>query len=164
MREEKLKYRIISVGKLREPFYNDGIKEYLKRLKPYASIELIEGLEEKISPRAGAGDIEKCRQKEGNKLLSLIGEDEIIIVFDIEGEVVSSEEWAEYILRLNISKYKRVNLIIGASFGVDEKVKQRAERIISFSRMTFPHQMAVLILTEQIYRGFKIIKGEPYHK
>ena len=159
-----MKYRIISVGKIREPFYINGIKEYLKRLKPYTNIELVEGLEEKISPRAGNKDIEICLQKEGAKLLNLIGKDEIVIVLDIKGDALTSEEWAQYIQRLNVSPVSRVNLVIGGSFGVDEKVKQRADRAVSFSNMTFPHQMAVLILTEQIYRGFKIIKGEPYHK
>lgn len=159
-----MKYRIISVGKIREPFCVNGIKEYLKRLTPYTNIELVEGLEEKISPRAGVKDIEKGLQKEGAKLLNLIGDDEIVVVLDIKGEVVTSEEWAKYIEQLNVSSTSRVNLIIGGSFGVDEKVKQRAQRLVSFSKMTFPHQMAVLMLTEQIYRGFKIIKGEPYHK
>ena len=158
-----MKFRIISTGKIREPFFNDGIQEYLKRLRPYGSFELIDGLEEKINPRAGAPEIEKCLQKEGAKILNLVGE-EPIIVLDINGEALTSEEWAQYIEQLNTSSSKRANLIVGGSFGIDEKVKQRAQRSISFSKMTFPHQMAVFILIEQIYRAFKIIKGEPYHK
>ena len=161
---KQVKYRIISVGKIREPFYNNGIQEYLKRLKSYTSIELIDGLEEKISPKAGAGEIDKCIQKEGAKIIDLVSNDEIVIAFDIKGELLSSEEWAQYIEGLNVRSSGRVNMIVGGSFGLDEKVKQRAERLISFSRMTFPHQMAVLMLTEQIYRGFKINKREPYHK
>ncbi len=159
-----MKYRIISVGKIREPFYDKGIQEYLKRLKPYTSIELIDGLEEKINPKAGAGEIDKCLQKEGAKVIDLVSGDEIVIAFDIKGELLSSEEWAQYIEQLNVRSSSRVNMVIGGSFGLDDKVKRRAERLISFSRMTFPHQMAVLMLTEQIYRGFKINKREPYHK
>lgn len=159
-----MKYRIISVGKIREPFYDNGIQEYLKRLKSYTSIELIDGLEEKISPKAGAGEIDKCLQKEGAKIINLVSDDEIVIAFDIKGELLSSEEWAQYIEQLNVRSSSRVNMVIGGSFGLDDKVKRRAERLISFSRMTFPHQMAVLMLTEQIYRGFKINKREPYHK
>lgn len=159
-----MKYRIISVGKIREPFYDQGVKEYLKRLKPHTSIELIEGLEEKISPKAGGGEIEKCLQKEGARIIDLIGDDDIVVAFDIKGEILSSEAWAQYIEQLNSRPSNRVNMIIGGSFGIDKKVKARAERLIAFSRMTFPHQMAVLMLAEQLYRGFKIIKREPYHK
>ncbi len=159
-----MRLRIISVGKIRETFYDQGIKEYLKRLKSYTNIELVDGLEEKTSPKAGAAEIVKCRQKEGRKIIDLIAKEESIVVFDIQGEMLSSKEWAQYIEQLNGSSSPRINMIIGGAFGIDEKVKLRAERSISFSPMTFPHQMAVLILTEQIYRSFKIIRREPYHK
>jgi 23S rRNA (pseudouridine1915-N3)-methyltransferase len=159
-----MKYRIISVGKIKEPFYLNGIKEYLKRLKPYTNMELVDGLEEKIAPRAGIKEIEKCLYKEGTKLFNLIGDNEIVVLMDIQGEPISSTEWAGYIEELNMSSSSAVNLIIGGSFGVDERIKRRADRVLSFSQMTFPHQMAVLILTEQIYRAFKIIRNEPYHK
>lgn len=159
-----MRFRIISVGKIREPFYDQGIKEYLKRLKPYTNIELLDGLEEKNNPQAGLADIARYRQKEGRKIMDLMGRDEIAVVFDIQGEMLSSPEWANYIEQLNGRSSSRINMIIGGAFGLDEKVKQRAERKISFSPMTFPHQMAVLMLTEQIYRSFKIIRREPYHK
>ncbi len=159
-----MKYRIISVGKIREPFYLQGINEYLKRLGPYVSINLHDGLEEKISPRAGSKEIEKCLRKEGERILSLVGNNESIIILDIQGKMFSSEDFAGQIQTWNQLGINRVNLIIGGSYGLDNEVKLRADQIISFSKMTFPHQMAVLILTEQIYRGFRIIKGEPYHK
>lgn len=161
---KKLKYRILSVGKIRESFYNSGVEEYIKRMRPYAGIEVVDGLEEKISPHASAREIEKLLEKEGQRILNLIGENEITIVLDIKGRSLSSEELAGQMQKWNESGKGRVNLIIGGANGLPERVKQCADEKISFSRLTFPHQMAVLILTEQLYRGFKIIKGEPYHK
>jgi 23S rRNA (pseudouridine1915-N3)-methyltransferase len=159
-----LKYRIISVGKVREKFYAQGVNEYLKRLGPYTGIELLDGLEEKVSPRAGEKDIQKVLQKEGERILGLVGENDILAVLDAKGELLSSEDFAQCINKWNISNAGKVNLVIGGSHGLADSVKKRADHIISFSKMTFPHQMAVLILSEQIYRGFKILKGEPYHK
>lgn len=159
-----MKYRIISVGKIREPFYHDGIKEYIKRLNSYTSIELVDGLEEKTNPRAGEKEIEKILQKEGEKILALLGKDELLVIFDIAGKRVDSEQLAEHINHWNSSGKNRVTLVIGGSHGLSDQVKKLADLSISFSPMTFPHQMAVLMLSEQIYRGFKIIKGEKYHK
>lgn len=159
-----MKYRIISVGKIRESFYIQGINEYLKRLGPYTGIELLDGLEAKVSPRAGNKDIEKVLHKEGERILSLVGDNELLIVMDGQGRLLSSEDLANCIENWNMSGVSRINMIIGGSHGVADTVKKRADHIISFSKMTFPHQMAVLILSEQIYRGFKILKGEPYHK
>jgi 23S rRNA (pseudouridine1915-N3)-methyltransferase len=159
-----VKYRIISVGKIREKFYAQGVNEYLKRLIPYATIELVEGLEEKVAPRAGVKEIEKVLRKEGERILGLVGEDELLVVLDGHGALLSSEQLAGCLEEWNRSGLNRVNLVIGGSHGLAESVKKRADRSIAFSKMTFPHQMAVLILGEQIYRGFKILKGEPYHK
>jgi 23S rRNA (pseudouridine1915-N3)-methyltransferase len=159
-----LKYRIISVGKISESFYRDGIAEYLKRLKPYTSIEMVEGLEEKTSPRAGDKEIQEILKKEGEKVLKLLGQDETTVALDIAARQFSSEEWAAQIDAWNASGKKRVNFIVGGSHGLADEIKKRADVKLSFSPMTFPHQMTVLILAEQLYRGFKIIKGEPYHK
>lgn len=159
-----MKYRIISVGKIREKFYAEGIKEYMKRLGPYASMELLDGLEEKVSPNPSAKEIEKVLQKEGDRILNLLGDNELLIVLDPHGKMPSSEQLANQLQEWNQSGKYRINLIIGGSHGLSPAVKQRADQTISFSKMTFPHQMAVLILSEQIYRGFKILKGEPYHK
>lgn len=159
-----MKYRVISIGKIREPFYLEGINEYLKRLGAYTSIELVDGLEEKVSPRAGDKEIQKVLQKEGEKVLNLLGKDELLAVLDIGGRPLSSENFARQLEDWNISGKNRINLLVGGSHGIAEQVKKLADSRISFSPMTFPHQMAVLILVEQIYRGFKILKGEPYHK
>lgn len=159
-----MKYRIISVGKIREDFYLQGINEYIKRLRPYTGIELVDGLEEKISPRAGQKDIAKVLEKEGAKILSLINDNDISIALDIYGKQLSSVDLARCMEQWNMSGKPRVNFIIGGSYGLSPEIKQKADRAISFSPMTFPHHMAVLILSEQLYRGFKILKGEPYHK
>ncbi|MGI5911308.1 MAG: 23S rRNA (pseudouridine(1915)-N(3))-methyltransferase RlmH [Syntrophomonadaceae bacterium] len=159
-----IRYRIISVGKIREAFYLSGVKEYLKRLEPYANFELIDGLEEKTNPRAAEKEIEKVLNKEGEKVLKLVDNDDILVALDIKGTGISSEALALLIQQWNLSGKSRTNLVIGSSYGLSDKVKQRANQLISFSSMTFPHQMAVLILSEQLYRGFKILKGEPYHK
>jgi 23S rRNA (pseudouridine1915-N3)-methyltransferase len=161
---ERLKYRIISVGKVREKFYVQGVNEYIKRLGPYTNIELLEGLEEKISPHAGEKDIEKVLRKEGDRIMALVGDNELLVVLDGHGTLLSSEDLSRDLVEWNMSGLSRVNLVIGGSYGLADNVKKRADRSISFSKMTFPHQMAVLILSEQIYRGFKILKGEPYHK
>lgn len=161
---EILKFRIISVGKIRETFYQAGVQEYLKRLGPYIPIELVDGLEEKINARAGEQDIKKILQKEGLKILQLIDDQDRVVVCDLGGAMFTSEKLAEYMYESTLSGKNRLDFIIGSSFGLSEAVKERADQVISFSKMTFPHQMAVLILTEQIYRGFKILKREPYHK
>jgi 23S rRNA (pseudouridine1915-N3)-methyltransferase len=160
---ERLKYRIISVGKIREKFYVQGVQEYLKRLAPYIGIELVQGLEEKVAPRAGEKDIEKILHKEGERILGLVGENELLVVLDGQGTRLSSQELAGCLEEWNRSGLSRVNLVIGGAHGLADTVKKRADRAISFSNLTFPHQLAVLILSEQIYRGFKILKGEPYH-
>ena len=159
-----MKYRIISVGRIREKFYDQGVQEYLKRLGPYTNIELIDGLEAKVPSRAGEKDIEKILQREGERILALLNDNELLVVWDVRGKPVSSGDLAKYLNTWNQSGLSRVNMVIGSSHGLSSSVRQRADYIMSFSNMTFPHQMAVLILAEQIYRGFKILKGEPYHK
>lgn len=159
-----MKYRIISVGKIRESFYMEGVREYMKRLGPYTSMEFIDGLEEKISPRAGEKEIQAILQKEAEKIKRWLDKDEILVVLDLEGQVRSSEEIARQLEKWNASGKSRVTFLLGAAHGLAAEIKQQAQESVSLSRLTFPHQMAVLILTEQIYRGFKILKGEPYHR
>lgn len=159
-----MKYRIISVGKIKESYYLEGVKEYLKRLGPYISIELADGLEEKVSPKLSEKEIEVILKKEAEKIKKLISADEIIILLDVQGKQIASEELAQNIETWNASGKKRVNFIVGGANGLAKELKKEADGKISISKMTFPHQMAVLILVEQIYRGFRIIKGEPYHK
>lgn len=159
-----MKYRIISVGKIREKFYHEGIQEYLKRLGPYASFELVDGLEEKVPANPSPKEIAKILGKEGERILALLKDNELLIALDLQGEMLSSQQLAERLQDWQQSGRPRINFVIGASHGLSPAVKGRADQSLAFSPMTFPHQMAVLILTEQIYRGFKILKGEPYHK
>jgi 23S rRNA (pseudouridine1915-N3)-methyltransferase len=152
------------VGKIREPFFQQGIQEYLKRLQPYASTELVDGLEEKLSPRAGAKEIGKALEREGERILALINENELLIALDIKGKTFSSEALAQTMEAWNQSGKSRTNFVVGSSYGLSPAVRNRADLLLSLSSLTFLHQMSVLILTEQLYRGFKILKGEPYHK
>ncbi len=159
-----MKYYLYSVGKIREPFYLTGINEYLKRLNPYMAVELVDGFEEKLSPNANKKEITNALAKEGQKLLKNITADDIIILLDIGGTSLSSIKFARELEKYNLSGKKRLIFIIGSSYGVANEVKLRANATYSFSAMTFPHQMAVMILVEQIYRSFKILRNEPYHK
>jgi 23S rRNA (pseudouridine1915-N3)-methyltransferase len=158
-----MQYRIISVGKLSEPFYRSGVEEYLKRLIPYGKFELVSGFE-KGKYADSEPDIRKALEKEGEKIHSLLPEDELAIGLDSRGRQYDSLRFAEFIRGLNESSRRRVSFVIGSSEGLADSVKQRLDDSISFSRLTFPHQMAVLILTEQLYRAFRILRGEPYHK
>jgi 23S rRNA (pseudouridine1915-N3)-methyltransferase len=159
-----LQIRLISVGKVKEPFYRDGVREYLKRLKPYAPVELVEGLDEKTNPRAGDKEIEGVLYKEGQRVLGLLREDELLVALDAGGRSMGSESFARWLEGLLLSGKPRVSFLIGSAAGISESVRQRADHTLSLSAMTLPHQMAVLVLTEQIYRAFRIMRGEPYHR
>ena len=159
-----MKFRIISVGKITGSFYKAGVQEYLKRLQAYGRFELADGLEAALPPKASQVEIERVLQREAVRILNLIRDDEWVVILDLKGKTMNSEQWAQNLGRWNESGRSRVNFIIGSSFGLDESVKRRADVSLSFSAMTFPHQLAVLILSEQIYRGFRILRGEPYHK
>lgn len=156
--------RLISVGKIREPFYRAGVQEYLKRLKPYVQIELLEGLDEKLNPRAGEKEIANVLAKEGQRVLGLIKDDEILAVLDVKSRALDSEGLAGWLDDLQCSGKTRITFLIGSAAGLSDEVRRRADYAISLSNLTLPHQMAALVLAEQIYRAFKIMRGEPYHK
>lgn len=158
-----MKTRIISVGKIREPFYKLGIREYVKRLSPYTSVELVTGLEEKAPARPGRHDIEQVRFKEGQRILQLLGSDEYLVLCDIEGQRMSSPQLAARVQQWTLSGRTRVNIVVGGAYGADGQLKQAAQEKVSLSALTFPHQMAVLILVEQLYRAYRIMRQEPYH-
>jgi 23S rRNA (pseudouridine1915-N3)-methyltransferase len=158
-----LKIRIISVGKIREPFYLAGLQEYLKRLRPYVRMEFSDGLEEKTDARAGVGELERLLDREAGRVLNLIKKDELLIALHLQGQELNSLELAEKVDIWQQSGKSRVNFVIGSAWGLSREIIKRADCSWSFSQLTFPHQMAVLILAEQIYRSYKILKGEPYH-
>lgn len=155
-----MKIKIIALGKIKEKFLKEGIDEFLKRLTPYTSIEIIELTPVEIKD----SQVEKALLEEGEKILSLIKPDSYVITMEIKGKQLSSEEFASKINEITISGISELVFIIGSSCGIAPTVSNRANLKLSFSKMTFLHQFARLILVEQIYRAFKILKGETYHK
>ncbi|KGA96339.1 50S rRNA methyltransferase [Alkalihalobacillus alcalophilus ATCC 27647 = CGMCC 1.3604] len=155
---------IISVGKLKEKYLKLGIEEYTKRLGAYGQIYLVEVPDEKAPENLSAAEEEQVKQKEGERILNKIPADSHVIALAIEGKQLTSEQLAQNLNNLATYGKSKVTFIIGGSLGLSNEVTQRANEKLSFSKMTFPHQLMKLVLVEQVYRAFRIIKGEPYHK
>lgn len=155
---------IITVGKLKEKYLKQGIDEYVKRMSGYAKIEVIEVPDEKAPEELSANEMEQVKQKEGERILSKISQDTYVIALAINGKMKSSEELADDLDKLATYGKSKIAFIIGGSLGLSEEVLKRSNEKLSFSKMTFPHQLMRLILVEQIYRAFRINRGEPYHK
>ncbi|MDL2280388.1 23S rRNA (pseudouridine(1915)-N(3))-methyltransferase RlmH [Selenomonadales bacterium OttesenSCG-928-I06] len=158
-----MKISIISIGKIKESYLTEAINEYLKRLTPYCKINITEILEEKINDNPSEKDKQNVILKEGEKILSKTDDKSYIIALDVKGVNISSEELAEKIDTLKLAGQSHLTFIIGGPFGLSNKVKEKASFKLSFSKMTFTHQMIRLFLLEQIYRAFKISKNEKYH-
>lgn len=156
--------KIISVGKIKEKYIQDGIKEYSKRLSRYCSLEIIEIDDEKAPENLSDKEMDIVKQKEGERILSKVPQNSYVIALVIEGKQLSSEELAKKMQDLMIDGQSDVCFIIGGSLGLSDEVIARSNFKLSFSKMTFPHQLMRMILLEQVYRGWRIIKGEPYHK
>lgn len=156
--------KIIAVGKIKEKYIQDGIKEYSKRLSRYCSLEIIEIDDEKAPENLSDKEMEIVKQKEGERILSKVPQNSYVIALVIEGKQLSSEDLAKKMQDLMIDGQSDVCFIIGGSLGLSDEVMARSNFKLSFSKMTFPHQMMRMILLEQVYRGWRIIKGEPYHK
>ena len=159
-----MKFQIITVGKLKEKYLKDGIAEYLKRLQRYADVEIIEVADEQTPQNASAAEEEQIKEIEGDRIRKHIKEDTYLIALAIEGQAVTSEQLADKIEHLGLQGKSHVTLLIGGSLGLDKKLLQKSDYLLSFSKLTFPHQLMRLILVEQLYRSYRIIKGEPYHK
>lgn len=155
---------IVTVGKLKEKYLKQGIDEYLKRLGSYAKVEVIEVADEKAPEELSGTEMVQVKQKEGERILAKIGADTYVIALAINGKLKSSEELAEGLDKLATYGKSKIAFVIGGSLGLSEEVLKRADEHLSFSKMTFPHQLMRLILVEQIYRAFRINRGEPYHK
>ncbi|MBQ8859842.1 MAG: 23S rRNA (pseudouridine(1915)-N(3))-methyltransferase RlmH [Ruminococcus sp.] len=154
---------IICVGSLKEKFFTDAVSEYKKRLSRYCKFNIIELSEEKISDQETKAQIDKTLLKEGEKILSKIGKNDYCIAMCIEGKNISSEELSKKLEEISLS-FGTVNFIIGGSWGLSDEVKRRADFKLSVSKMTFPHQLFRVMLSEQIYRAFTISSGAKYHK
>ncbi|MEC1769765.1 23S rRNA (pseudouridine(1915)-N(3))-methyltransferase RlmH [Schinkia azotoformans] len=155
---------IFSVGKLKEKYLKQGIDEYLKRLGPYAKVEVIEVADEKAPENLSEVEMEQVKDKEGERILAKISDDTYVIILAIQGKMLSSEELAREIDQLATYGKSKIAFVIGGSLGLSKAVEKRADYALSFSKMTFPHQLMRLVLVEQIYRAFRINRGEPYHK
>jgi len=159
-----MKISLICVGKIKEKYLIMGIDEYKKRLGRYCNLEIIELQDEKTPDNAGAALEESIKKTEGNRILKALRDDSYCIALDIRGKMLSSVELAEHMEKLFVSGKSNISYVIGGSLGLSDEVLNRADYRLSFSKMTFPHQLMRLILLEQIYRSFRIMNNEPYHK
>ena len=159
-----MKITVITVGKIKEKYLRDAIAEYARRLSRYCKLEIIEVADEKTPDQAGETVEEQIRDKEGERILKYIRADMYVITLEIGGKMVSSEELADKVNMLGIQGQSSVAFVIGGSIGLGREVLKRSDYALSFSKMTFPHQLMRVILLEQVYRSYRIINGEPYHK
>ena len=155
---------IVCVGKLKERYWIDAVTEYLKRLSRYCRMEIVELKEARLPDHASPAEEEQVKTVEGESILRSLSADSYVIALDVKGKQLSSEQLSEKIENLALEGRSTVDFIIGGSLGLSEAVRKRADFRLSFSAVTFPHQMMRVILLEQIYRAFKISRNEPYHK
>ena len=159
-----MKITVVCVGKLKEKFFADGVEEYKKRLGRYAKIEIAEVADEKAPENLSIAEEEQVKAKEGEKIVKKIPDDAFVVALCIDGKMLSSEELADFFEKKTVSGVSSIAFVIGGSLGLSKAVIDRADYKLSFSKMTFPHQLMRMILMEQVYRAFRIIKNEPYHK
>ena len=158
-----MKITTVCAGKIKYKYLTAGIAEFMKRLKPFAQVEIREIHEEKMPDSPSDAEKEQVLTREGEKLLKLVPEGSYLFVLDVFGKEKSSEELAASIDKLGLSGRSNITFLIGGAFGLSSEVRKAADELLSFSRMTFTHQMVRLLLVEQIYRAFKINRGEKYH-
>lgn len=159
-----MKITVISVGKIKERFYRDAVKEYEKRLSRYCKLEIVEVEDEKTPDKANAAQDNQIKAKEAERILKHIKDDAYVITLEITGNMYDSVELSQKLDNLGIQGVSHIQFVIGGSLGLHENVCSRSDLALSFSKMTYPHQLMRVILLEQIYRSFRIINGEPYHK
>lgn len=159
-----MRINIVCVGKIKEKYLKLGIDEFKKRLSKYCKLEIIELEDEKAPENLSDKEMLIIKEKEGKKILSKIKDNSYVIALAIDGKNLSSEELAETINKLGVSGISNITFVIGGSLGLSDEVLSRADYKLSFSKMTFPHQLMRLILLEQVYRAYRINNGEPYHK
>lgn len=159
-----MKVTVLAVGKVKDKYLQLGIEEFTKRLSRFCKLELVEVKDEALSERLSAKDLDLVRQREGNLILSKLPDGAYVIVMDIDGKQLSSEQLADAMEDVTTYGQNHIVFVIGGSVGLADEVKMRADLRLSFSKMTFPHQLFKLMLLEQIYRAFKINANESYHK
>ncbi len=155
---------LIAVGKIKEKYLRDAVAEYEKRLSRYGKLKIIEVADEKTPEDAGALQEEKIRGKEGERILKHLPEDAYVVTLEIEGKMLDSVQFSGKMEQLGVQGRSHICFIIGGSLGLGKEVRQRSDYALSFSKMTFPHQLMRVILLEQIYRAYRIQMNEPYHK
>ncbi|MDD3957742.1 MAG: 23S rRNA (pseudouridine(1915)-N(3))-methyltransferase RlmH [Candidatus Izemoplasmatales bacterium] len=159
-----MRITVIAVGKLKESFLLQGVNEYLKRLKGHVKVDVIEIAEEKEKGKTTAHETIRVIEEEGQRILRALPKDAYVVALDVQGEMLTSHEFADMIEHTMNYHSSSLAFIIGGSYGLAESIKEKSNRLISFSRLTFPHQLMRLIFFEQIYRAFMIMNSEPYHK
>ena len=159
-----MKITCVVVGKIKEKYFTDAIKEYSKRLSRYCKLEIVELADEKTPDGASEAEEAAIREKEGERILKALKDDAYVIALAIEGKMLGSEELAEKIEKLGVGGVSQIVFVIGGSLGLSSQVMKRADYALSFSRMTFPHQLMRVVLLEQIYRSYRIMNHQPYHK
>ena len=159
-----MKMTIITVGKIKEKYLKDAIAEYTKRLSKYCKLEIVEVADEKTPDNASEVVEEQIRSKEAERILKYVKDDAYVVTLEINGKQLTSEELADKVEKLGVQGTSHIIFIIGGSIGLGKEVLAKSNYALSFSKMTFPHQLMRVILLEQIYRSYRIINGEPYHK
>ena len=159
-----MKITIISVGKIKEKYYRDAVSEYEKRLSRYCKLEIIEVEDEKTPDKASATEEEQIKEREAQRISKHIKDNAFVITLEIKGDMYDSTELAQKLDKLGIQGISHIQFIIGGSLGLHNIICDQANLHLSFSKMTFPHQLMRVILLEQIYRSYRIMNGEPYHK
>lgn len=156
--------KVICVGKLKEKYWKQAIDEYAKRLGAYCKFEIVELADEKTPDNASAKEDEIILEKEGARIMGKIGNDDYVIALAIEGKLITSEDLSYTIEQLGVRGKSKIDFIIGGSLGLSDDVKIRANELVSFGRITMPHQLARVVLSEQIYRAYRIMNHQAYHK
>lgn len=159
-----MKIKLVTVGKLKEKYLKDGIAEYMKRLNRFCKVEMVELADEKTPDKASDLENQQILKKEGNKILAKINEREFVIALAIEGNQFPSEKFSQLMMDTTVHGFSDITFVIGGSLGLSPAVKKRANLLMSFGKLTLPHQLMRLVLIEQIYRAFMIQQGSPYHK
>ncbi|MCI8664218.1 MAG: 23S rRNA (pseudouridine(1915)-N(3))-methyltransferase RlmH [Hungatella sp.] len=159
-----MRITLVAVGKIKERFFEDAIREYEKRLSRYCKLEIVQVADEKTPEGAGEALENQIKEREGERILGHIRDGAYVIALAIEGRMLDSEELAERIGRLGVEGVSQIVFVIGGSLGLSGRVMERADFALSFSKMTFPHQLMRVILLEQVYRSYRILNHQPYHK